>query len=155
MFEFTARIEEASAKLFAVKTPAGMGPALEEIARKCAAGYISLRLAPPRRPRTTGPRSQNSGFHGWCEDISVQTGIDAGRVKEALKRIAVKDGYPPTYNPVDDAVEPKPTHEATIEEMNIVMKVTQRFADEHSLWLTEYIDGVPTRCIGGVPIQEI
>jgi len=155
MLEFTARIEEASAKLFAVKTPSGMGPALEEIAKKCAAGYISLRLAPPRRPRTTGPRSQNSGFHGWCEDIAAQTGIDAGRVKEAMKRLAVKDGYPPTYNPVDDAVEPKPTHEATVEEMSVLMRVVQRFADEHSFWLTEYIDGVPVRCIGGRPIEDL
>jgi len=155
VFEFTARITEASRSTFAVKTPAGMGPALEEIAKKCPGGFVSLRLAPPRRPRSTGPRSQNSGFHGWCEDIAVQLGKDAGRVKEALKRMAVKEGYPPTYNPIDDVVEPKPTHEASVEEMSTLMRVTQKFADEHCLWLTEYIDDVPTRCLGGVPMEEI
>lgn len=155
MIEFTARIVEASPKVFAVATPYGLGPAVEDVAKKCGAGYVSLRLTLPHRPRTTGARSQNSGIHGWFSDIAMQLGCDAERVKEAMKRFAVSEGYPPVYNPVDDAVEPKPTHEASVEEISILIKVTHRFADEHGMWLTEYVNDVPRKCIGGVPMDDI
>ena len=118
---------------------------------------LCVKLQLPFRPRSTGYRSQNSRFHGHCKDIADQCVDEAGRliysqeeIKEYLKREAVKEGYPTKWSPLDEAVIPIGTSEASVEDMGVLIQVVNRCADEHSFWLTEYDENnVPYKSLAG------
>jgi hypothetical protein len=112
-------------------------------------GYVTVTLGTPKRPRTTGPRSQNSWVWGACQSIAGQLDAEADRVYQAMKRMAVTEGYPTRYNPVDGVEEPESQRRVSVEQDAILIKVIQRFADENSLTLVEYVDGIPTETVGG------
>lgn len=122
---------------------------------KCpCCGQVLLELD---RPRSTGPRSENSRHWGHCTDIAQQLTTDECRytkrhIDAALRRMAVSEGLP-TFLNVDGVEEPIHTSEMTGRHMEIVERVKQRFADLHELWLTEYDDTVsppvPYRSVGG------
>ena len=146
--------------------PAGV---LEEYARLCErvdaknAGYLTVRLEAPRRPRTTGERSQNSRHWGHCDDIAEQLTTSQQRytkedVDAALRRMSVREGLP-TFIGVDGAEEPIHHSEMSVEQADVVERVKQRFADEHDLWLTEYDDSVSPpvayRSVGGRTRKEM
>lgn len=115
---------------------------------------VAATLRPPFRPRTKGDRSQNARLWGNATDLSDQLStIDRPYTKEEIKqamcRMAVSEGYP-TQLSIDGTEQPKPTEQASVEEMTIVLNVIQRFADEHGFYLTEYDEqNKPYRSIGG------
>ena len=55
---------------------------------------IYVKLAPPKRPRTTGERSQNHAIHGYATQIGGFTGDYKEDVIKEAKRRAVTHGYP-------------------------------------------------------------
>lgn len=58
-------------------------------------GYVSVELAPPKKPRTTGDGSQNHHLNGHIMQICNETGCDYDGVKNEVKRIAMEVlGYP-------------------------------------------------------------
>ena len=140
------------------RVPADYRTSLIAVLNKCAAnssGYVTLTLDAPKRPRTTGERSQNSALWGWCSDIADQLSTmpdqdyTPEQVKAAMCRMAVSEGYPTALS-IDGVEEPMPTRHASVEQMSVVLSVIVRFADEHSLYLTEYDgDGIPRRMVGG------
>ncbi|MCH8476359.1 MAG: hypothetical protein LAT56_00235 [Wenzhouxiangella sp.] len=125
-------------------------------------GYAHIEIAKPKRPRTTGYRSQNSRFRGHCEDLANQiTEPDgtpvytADMIALALKRMASEEGYPWRLG-IDGVREPHSTSEVTLEEMKILLDVQQRYADEHSFYLTEYDEeGLSYRSVGGRSREEM
>lgn len=129
-------------------------------------GYVNIRIDLPRRPRTVGPRSQNSRFYGHCEDIAEQVVDDSKepiyskeQIHDAILRMSVEEGYP-TYQDLNGKEAPLPDKFATVEQMNIVNKVLQRFADEHNFWLHEYVQeglrkGEVYKSIGGRTPEEM
>jgi hypothetical protein len=139
---------------------------LIERAAKKTAGYLYLRLDLPRRPRTTGPRSQNNRFYGHCEDLAEQVldeggepKYDKGQIHDAMLRMSVPEGYP-TYLDLNGVETPLPSAQATVEQMNVVTKTLQRYADIHSFWLHEYAADGPHkgevyRSIGGRSFEEM
>ena len=134
------------------RVPADYRQPLIVVLKRCAekaSGYATLTIEPPKRPRTTGPRSQNSALWGWCSDIAEQLDYTDEQVKAAMCRMAVSEGYPTTLS-IDGVEEPMPTRRASTEQLSVVLSVIVRFADEHSLYLTEYDgDGIPRRMVGG------
>ncbi len=120
--------------------------------------YLQVQLGLPRKPRSTGFRSQNSRLHGNCENLAeqiadVETGVPiytAEEIKEAMKRMAVSAGYP-TRLSIDGREEPLPTRYSSQEEMQTVLDVIKKFADEHEYWLVEYCEEtkLPYRSVGG------
>ena len=134
------------------RVPADYRQPLIVLLKKCAAkssGYVTLTLDAPKRPRTTGERSQNSALWGWCSDIAEQLDYTPDQVKAAMCRMAVSEGYPTTLS-IDGVEEPMPTRYASIEQMSVILSVIVRFADENSLYLTEYDgDGIPKKRVGG------
>lgn len=122
-------------------------------------GYSVISIGTPKRPRSTGLRSQNSKVWGMCTDIRDQfhqaghLDITTDQIYEAMKRMAVPDGYPTRLNIVDGIEEPESQSRVSVEQDQILINVIQRFADENSMYLTEYIDGRPVKCIGGKPID--
>ena len=134
------------------RVPSSYRKALIAVLKKCAeknSGYVTLTTEAPKRPRTTGERSQNSALWGWCSDIADQLHYTDEQVKAAMCRMAVSEGYPTALS-IDGVEEPMPTRHASVEQMYVVLSVIVRFADEHSLYLTEYDgDGIPRRMVGG------
>lgn len=116
-----------------------------------------------RKPRSTGPRSQNSRLYGQSSDLAEQIVNPDGRptytvdeIKQAMMRMAVGEGYP-THLSADGVEVPLPTRHSSMSQLNVVLKVIQRFADEHNFYLTE-IDketGKPYRSVGGRTLKEM
>jgi stage V sporulation protein SpoVS len=124
-------------------------------------GFMTVTLGTPKRPRTTGPRSQNNKVFGMCTDIVEQfhqagmIDIDVDKVYQAFKRMAVAEGYPTRYNPIDGIEEPESQSRVSVEQDEILIKVIQRFADENNMYLTDYTeDGRQVRTIGGKPVDN-
>ncbi len=55
-------------------------------------GYVALTLATPRKPRTTGYKSQNHAINAYIQQIANLTGEDFGVIKHLCKMGAVKRG---------------------------------------------------------------
>jgi len=118
-------------------------------------GQLSLTIGLPFRPRTTGPRSQNNGLWGWCDCLALQLSsrgkqYTREQVKAAMCRMAVGELSYPTVIGADGAEEPKPTEFASVEEMNLVLRTIQMYADQNNFWLIEYDNrGKPYKSVGG------
>ena len=149
-------------KLYIV-IPRDFGPSvvsLLERAERLHGGFVTITIGTPKRPRTTGPRSQNSKVWGMCSDISThfeQNGIEmeAQKVYEAMKRMAVQEGYPTRFNPIDGIEEPESQSRVSVEQDQILINTIQRFADENSIPLTEYDEsGIPVQMIGGKDVHR-
>lgn len=66
----------------------------QEIDRKAPAKFYYLKIDIPRRPRTTGPKSQNTHLNGHAQQIAVETGQPFEDVKKKAKQIGIGMGYP-------------------------------------------------------------
>ena len=152
---FTAKVEVVNTLL----VPAGSLPALAVMTEKAAkrGGYITLSISLPKRPKTTGERSQLNRHWGHCEDIAdqlstIKRSYTKREIDDALRRMAVSE-HLPTFLNIDGQEEPIHLSEMSVEEANIVETVKQRFCDKNGLWITEYDDEVlppvPYRSIGG------
>ncbi len=104
-------------------------------------GYWNVKISRPKRPRTTGWKSQNHHFRGHCRDIMAQTGNSMTAVATALKEHAVEFfGYP------EDEVfgKMKPRSEADLDtvEESLLIDATHHFAAEWNYWLRENDDEI-------------
>lgn len=150
--------------IFQTRVPEEWHQAVEEFLQQqyMKGSVCHVEITRPKRSRSTGYRSQNSRFRGHCEDIARQLTDEDGleiypahTIAEALKRMATDEGYPWRIS-LDGKREPYSTAEVTLEEMKILLDVQQRFADESSLYLTEYDEkGIPYRSIGGRSREEM
>jgi hypothetical protein len=109
--------------------------------------HFRLRIDAPFRPRKTGPRSGSNRLHGHCQDIAEwlidddgQPLYTADQVKAAMKRMTAGEGHWRTRLSLDGAEEPISEADASQEEENWANKTLERFADEHRIPLTEYVD---------------
>jgi len=69
------------------------------------------------------------------------------------------EGYP-TYLDLNGVESPLPSAQATVENMKIVTRTLQRFADIHGFWLHEYVADGPLKgqvykSIGGRSYEEM
>lgn len=118
-------------------------------------GYATVTIELPKRPRSTGYRSQNSHVQGHCESIAEQLGYEQTQVYDAIKRMAVGTfGYPTHMNEMDGVEEPKPQRFATVEEANLLIKMCHHFADAHNFWLIEIEDKNPVKMLHGKRINK-
>ena len=83
---------------FAVPADAVAREAIKHELTKCRDkhnDYVLVTIQPPKRPRTTGDKSQNHMLNGNIMQICNETGNDYDTVKLAVKMIAVEQlGYP-------------------------------------------------------------
>jgi len=119
-------------------------------------GYLTVSIGTPKKPRTTGFRSQNSKVWGMVHDIVNQLtaggaeDVDEKYVYEAFKRMAVQEGYPSRFNPIDGKEEPESQSLVSVEQDMILISVIMKFADENNFYLTEYDEnGLPIKVVGG------
>lgn len=57
-------------------------------------GYVTVTVTTPRKPRSTGPESQNNHAHGHAQQLAEYTGHDIDEILTAAKFRAIKRGYP-------------------------------------------------------------
>lgn len=138
-----------------VKVEKSFREGLQSVLASSPSGYFFIEIKRPFRPRTTGRRSQCNRFRGGCRDIAEQLGYEPEQIADALKRMAVEEGYPTRYA-IDGAKIPISEAACSVEEESLLIKVMNRFADQYSLYLTEYgDDGVPYRTVGGRTRKEM
>ena len=130
-------------------------------ATKKHGGFITVTIGTPKRPRSTGHRSQNSKVWGMVADLTRQfnefatTDVEPDHLYEAFKRMAVAEGYPTRFNLIDGIEEPESQSRVSVEQDQILIRVIKRFADENNLYLTEYDEhGNRLKTIGGKAIDE-
>jgi len=119
---------------------------MQERCRQHKNGYIKLVLDVPFRPRRTGPHSGSAHFHGHCQTICADTGNDFEDVKMALKRRAMRRGYPAQtkgdgsirYSLVDGLPLPQSERDASIEQENMLIEEAHQLAAELDIRLVEY-----------------
>jgi hypothetical protein len=142
--KFTARIAYDE-PILRVEVPVGLRDAVHAVYARAVlrhGGYGALSVDTPRRPRTTGERSQNHHFNGHCQTIAVETGCSFDAVKAHIKRLAVDIGYPFDTLP-DGTVAPKSEADASVEDAIKLIDAAHRFAAEYQIRLRE---GDDERC---------
>jgi len=170
MIQFTTKVTDGGGEL-RVSIPRAFEVAaavLLEQSNKKHGGYLNAKFDLPRRPRTIGPRSQNNRFYGHCEDLAEQVLDENGKaiyskqqIHDAMLRMSVTEGEGyPTYLDLNGVESPLPSAQATVENMKIVTRTLQRFADIHGFWLHEYKakephKGLVYKSIGGRSYEEM
>jgi len=137
--KYTAKASQAdNLQTITIEVPITERYNLKAIMDKSAAkhgGCITVDISTPKRPRTTGPHSQNSCVWGWVETIAEVLDMDRDRVYQAMKRMAVDNGYPTVLNELDGCEEPKSQADATVEECSILLKTIEIFAGVNGIAL--------------------
>lgn len=105
-----------------------------------ASGQLYVKLAAPKRPRTTGWRSQNTHIHGHAQQIAEYTGDYKEDVISEAKRRAVSLGYPTRENSFGDIV-PESEREASTVEAGLLIEELHHIASDMGIALKEYGDG--------------
>jgi len=67
---------------------------LDERLKSKKVNQVYVKLGMPRKPRTTGDKSQNHHLNGHIQQICIETGDEFDDVKMEIKRRALKRGYP-------------------------------------------------------------
>jgi hypothetical protein len=98
-------------------------------------GWAGITLSRPKRPRTTGPESQNHHFNSHVQDIAVSTGNDFQTVKMAIKEEAIGAGYP--FATFRDKIIPQSEADASTTECAILIDTAHRIAAELGIVLRE------------------
>jgi len=99
-------------------------------------GYISVTFYPPRKPRSTGPGSQNHHLNGHVKQIAEFIGDDFDTVKMHIKRTAIKRGYPTRETKLGDVI-PISEADSTTTECTMLIDTAHEVAAFLSLRLYE------------------
>ena len=130
MLEFVGRI--LSIEPLIIEYPAGYKQGLEKLAQKDS---LVFKIAPPRKLRTTGERSQNHHLNGHIQQICIETGNDFAAVKAVIKQMAVSMGYP--FRTFRGMVIPYSEAESSVQECAILIEAVHRLAAEEGILLKE------------------
>ena len=130
MLEFVGRI--LSIEPLIIEYPAGYKQGLEKLAQKDS---LIVKIAPPRKLRSTGEWSQNHHLNGHIQQICVETGNDFAAVKAVVKQMAVSMGYP--FRTFRGMVIPYSEAEASVQECAILIEAVHRLAAELGINLKE------------------
>jgi hypothetical protein len=112
---------------------------LAQSAKVQASRQMYVKLDKPRRPRTTGERSQNHHLNGHIQQIAEYTGDSFEAVKKHIKFEAIAEGYPYRTTSFGD-VEPQSEADASTAECAILIETTHRIASDLEVILREYDD---------------
>ena len=121
-------------------------PALQEQIRKVLRvcrdknnDYVSVTMARPFVPRTTGPRSLNHHLNGHIMQICNSTGNDYDTVKTAIKMLAVANmEYP--YELIAGQIVPKRERDTSTTECAKLIEAAHVIAAEYGIILEESSD---------------
>lgn len=93
----------------------------------------------PRKPRTTGHRSQNHAINGYIQQIAMDTGQPFDDIKMICKERAIDMGYPYRTR-MDGAVVPLSETEIDTVAAAILIEAVRMLAAELEITLRETVD---------------
>ncbi len=99
-------------------------------------GYWNVKISRPKRPRTTGDKSQNHHINGHCQQIANETGNSFAVVKERMKVLAIDRNYP-IETLLDGSVMPRSEADIDTVEAGYLIDTIHQFADEWQIRLIE------------------
>lgn len=98
--------------------------------------FVLVTMQPPKRPRTTGPESQNHHLNGHIMQIVNETGNNYEVVKYCVKMIAVEQmGYP--YTTIAGHIIPQPESESSTDECAKLIEAAHMLAADQGIILQE------------------
>ena len=107
-------------------------------------GYVTITIETPRKPRTTGYKSQSHHLNGHIQQIAEYTGMPFYLIKTEVKCRAVEMGYPILLNSKGEVqmdiygrVMGISEADSSTSECSILIEVTHMLAAELSLTLEE------------------
>lgn len=113
--------------------------AIRKVLRTCRDknnDYVSVTLARPFKPRTTGPESQNAHLNGHIMQICNETQNSYDAIKYCVKMLAVEEmGYP--YEIIDGHIWPKGERDSSTEECGLLIEAAHVWAALHGIILIE------------------
>ena len=95
-----------------------------------------VKIGMPRKPRTTGEKSQSHHFNGHVQQIAAHTGDSFDDVKMHLKREAISMGYPYHTSTFGDVV-PNSEADASTVECSYLIDTAHRIASDMGITLKE------------------
>jgi hypothetical protein len=99
-------------------------------------GYVLVTFQPPKRPRTTGPESQNHHLNGHIMQICNETSNSYEAIKYCIKMLAVEEmGYP--YEIIDGHIWPKGERDSSTDECAKLIEAAHVWAAQHGIILQE------------------
>ena len=113
-----AHVEHAWSDRVTIKIPVAYRDAWLELASKPnvkKSWQLYVKLAPPRKPRTTGWKSQSHHVNGHVQQIAAYTGDSFDEVKMHIKREAIADGYPVKTASWGDVIPQSEADASTVE----------------------------------------
>ena len=108
----------------------------EKMVENAKTNQWNVKISRPKRPRTTGWKSQNHHINGHCQQIAMETGNSFTAVKERMKELAIGRGYP-KETLVDGSVKPKSEADIDTVEAGYLIDTIHQFADEWNIRLIE------------------
>ena len=125
------RRAQTAPHILAVELPAECVQPVQEMGE-----WLQIRVSRPRRPRTTGWKSQNHHINGHCQQISTATGNSFSAVKQRMKELAIDRGYPMETLP-DGSAAPKSEGDIDTVEAGLLIDTIHQFAAEWDVPLEE------------------
>lgn len=96
---------------------------------------VSVKVAKPFKPRSTGEKSQNSHAWGHCTQIARELGMEVYEVEYIAKVRAIKRGYPVSTHL--GLTVPKSQADISTEECAALIEEYHMIAAENGVKLTE------------------
>jgi hypothetical protein len=91
LIDFTERFR-VQIGFITFRIPDGFQGAIDSLAEKNE--RLTVSISKPRKPRTTGPGSQNSHSWGHIAQLARETGHEPYEIEYLAKYRAIKRGYP-------------------------------------------------------------
>ena len=133
------RVSQKGLICFEVPREPELQEALRNVLRVCQEknnDYVSVTLARPRVPRSTGPHSQNHHLNGHIMQICEYTGNDYESIKYCIKMIAVEQmSYP--YKTVCGHILPQKESDSSTEECAKLIEASHILAAQLGMVLKE------------------
>jgi hypothetical protein len=116
----------------------------QERERRAPSPYYSIKIDTPKRPRTTGDKSQNHHINGHIQEIAMETGQPFEDVKKYAKQFALTMGFPILEDENGDAIHDlwgKPQgiseEDCSTEDAAILIEAIHQLAAELDITLQE------------------
>ena len=132
----TLRLSTGSSAAICFEIPIPYRTALWAMVESAKTDYWNVKISRPKRPRTTGWKSQNHHINGHVQQICTETGNTFSAVKERMKELAIGMGYPIETLP-DGSVKPISESEIDTVQAGYLIDTIHMFCAEYGIRLIE------------------
>lgn len=131
------RLKTNTASRLMLKIPQPLQPVYAKLVEKGAliGDWYDVSITLPKRPRSTGPNSQNNHSWGHAVQIAQETGHEVSEIEYIAKMRAVAGGYP--YKVLAGELIPISQAHASVEDLIKLIEAYHQIAAELGVVLNE------------------